>query len=161
MTTIKAAQQLMVKNIVAQQNAMPLETVAQQHVINEMTNIIKTSSALCFCFFGLVANAQNTQLCNLQQAELKMYSRSELLNYICESKESIQNAELSLVKMQIGLSAKKESNILKDNYNFIQLKDLADSKEFCVASVTIAFSELSKYGVKGGSVYDAINYCEK
>lgn len=132
---------------------------ATQHVINKMTEIFKTLSAIFFCFFGLVANAENAALCKLQQAELKLYSRSELLNYICEAKKSIQNAEVSLVEMQMGLSVKKESNNLNGKYNFAQLKDLADSKEFCVGSATVAFAELSKYGFKGGSVYDSVDYC--
>lgn len=63
--------------------------------------------------------------------------------------------------MQINFSKKNQNTELNHENNFLQLKVLADAKEVCVMSATNAFSELFKYGIKDGSVYDSTDYCVK
>jgi hypothetical protein len=158
---IKVAQLYLVKLIAAELIAMMLVINAIQNAIDQMKNPTQTILSVFICVFVSTANAQNLDQCTSLKSELKLQTRSQLLSYVCEAKKSIHISEESLVNMQINISAKKQNGKLNHENTFLQLKALSDAKEVCVLSATNAFSELSKYGIKDGSVYDSIDYCVK
>ena len=157
---MKVVRPFLEKPIAAELTVTNPEKNVTRNATKQMNNSFqKIFFAFIFVFVS-AANAQNLNVCNAQQSELKLLNRSQLLEYVCQAKTSIHNAEKSLLNMQVDFLSKSNSKKINEN-DFSKIKALADAKEVCVSSATIAFLELSKYGIKDGTVDDLIDYCLK
>ena len=158
--TMKAAQQFPEKNIAVEHTAILMVLNAILHVIKKMKNLFNTIILIISGFMSFGAVAQEFQNCKATNNELKLYSRTELLAYVCEAKKLVNSAQSKLVQMQINLS---EQGKISDNVNpenFSRLKLLADDKDICIESISKAFYELKKYGLHNGHVDDDVDYCK-